>query len=278
MALTPEQRAAKEGRIGASFVPYLMAGKQDRIMLEWAKLVGHHVYEDPDFSAMWNLRYGEIIEPLALDWHEKKTGHALIRRGEVVTHPRLPYVCATLDSYREIDSCVIDCKAWSSWQKIGYICSFLTPQIIVQKTCAQAEAGAILLVHGGTEPVEYPLSWDSSYEELVWCRIDEFWMAVQELIPPYEMPSIEAPVPAVKTYDMKSSNAFANCAADWLEHKGAAKIFARAVDELKALVPADARRAVGHGITVSRSKSGALTIKEDAAGAKIRQSQRSIKR
>src|SRR5690348_2585876 len=81
MALSPEQLAARGDRVSASFAPYLMAGKTDRIRSEWMKLVGHPAHEEPDWSEMWNIRYGEIIEPLALDFHERKTGHALTRRG-----------------------------------------------------------------------------------------------------------------------------------------------------------------------------------------------------
>jgi predicted phage-related endonuclease len=265
MTLSAEQLAARDGKITAGFVPYLMAGKQDRILSEWTKLVGHQIYEEPDFSAMWNLHYGSLIEPIALDWHEKKTGQPLIRRGEVVTHPSLSHVCATLDSYRASDECVIDCKAWSSWQKIDYICSFLAPQIIVQKACTQAKAGALLIVHGGTEPVEYPLSWEADYEDLVWSRIDEFWTCVQELTPPYDLPAIDGPPPATKTYDMTKSNTWGGFAAQWLANRDAAKSFAEAVDELKALIPPDAKLVRGHKIAATRNKAGAISIREDAA-------------
>ena len=47
----------------------------------------------------------------------------------------------------------------------------------------------------------------------------------------------------------------------WIENKIAAGSFNAAVKELKAITPADAVKAFGHGVVVSRSKSGALSIK-----------------
>jgi hypothetical protein len=45
-------------------------------------------------------------------------------------------------------------------------------------------------------------------------------------------------------------------------HKSAAKDFEAATKALKAIIPADAIKCSGHGITVSRSKIGSLTIRE----------------
>jgi hypothetical protein len=264
MTLTPEQLAKRGDRVSASFVPYLIAGKEDRIRSEWCKLVGYPGVIEPQFDP-WRSKYADAIEPLALDHHEEKTGLALIRRREVVVHPVRDYVCCTLDSYRAEDGCVIDCKAWVTWQKIEYICSFLTPQMIVQKACVGASAAALLIVHGGTEPVEYPISWEPEYEAQVWERVEWFWSCVQSLTPPVALPTIEPPVIAVKTYDMKTSNAWSEQAAIWLRDKDAAKSFDKASAEIKTLAPADAKRAFGHGIEITKAKNGAMTIKEMTA-------------
>ena len=262
MTLTPEQLAKRGDRVSASFAPYLIAGKEDRIRSEWCKLVGYPGMGEPDFDSMWNYHYGSIIEPVALDWHQRKTQRQLIRRGEVVVHPTRGFVVCTLDSYRVEDACVIDCKAWSSWQKIDYICSFLAPQMIVQKACVGASAAALLIVHGGSEPVEYPLSWEPEYEAQVWERIEWFWQCVQSLTSPVALPTIEPPVIAVKTYNMQSSNAWAEQAAIWLRDRDAAKSFDEAAAELKALMPSDAKQAFGHGVEISKAKNGAKTITE----------------
>jgi hypothetical protein len=254
MTLTPEQLAKRGDRVTASFAPYLIAGREDRIRSEWCKLVGHPAYEEPNWDERFDTEW---------DWYQRKTQQQLIRRGEVVVHPTRNYVCCTLDAYRAEDDCVVDCKAWKSYQKVDYICSFLAPQMIVQKACVRASAASILLVHGGARPVEYPLSWEPEYEAQVWGRIDEFWQCVQSLTPPVALPTIEPPVVAVREMDMSSSNAWCSWAMEWLVTRADARQFEIATKELKELVPRDVKRAFGQGVEVTRAKNGAATIREE---------------
>lgn len=262
MSLTPEQLLLRDGKVTASFAPYLMAGDDTRILREWRRLVGHPSYEAEDVSANWPVHFGSYIEPFALDWHQNRTGQPLVRRGEVVTHPAMPHVCCTLDAYRASDAAVIDCKALSGFRKLDEACQFYTPQMIVQTRCTKAQRAALLIIHGGAEPKEYPIEWPADYESLVWERIGQFWQSVLDLAPPVEMSVAAAPIPAVKTYDMAANNQWPVEAAAWLETRMQAKRFNDATSELKKLVPPDAGRCHGHGIEITRSKAGALTIKE----------------
>jgi hypothetical protein len=90
-----------------------------------------------------------------------------------------------------------------------------------------------------------------------------FWMAVQADEPPvaYDAPQPPA-ADAMREVDMTGSNAWAQHAADWLETRTHAKRFETATKEIKALVEIDVKLAAGHGIVCSRSKAGALSIKE----------------
>src|SRR5262249_46460587 len=168
------------------------------------------------------------------------------------------------DAYDPAIDRVIDCKAWSSWQKVDYICGFLLPQLIVQRACVGAKSASILLVHGGTEPQEYPLGWDAAYEEQVWERIHWLWRHVEALTPPYEKVASVAPDfrHAIKEYDYSKSNEWGYHATEWLMHRDSAKRFNAANSQLKTLVPEDAKRCFGHGIQIKRSKAGSLTISE----------------
>lgn len=263
--LTEEQQRLRAGKVTASFVPYLLAGDEAKIMREWQRLVDAPDYEPEDLSASWPVAFGSWIEPFALDWHQAKTGRALTRRGEVVTHPEMGHVACTLDAYRADDCCVIDCKAPGMWRKLDDVRAHYTPQMVVQRACVGAECAALLVVHGGSEPTECPIEWDAEYEAAVWSRIAWFWNCVQELVAPVAVAPVAAPVPPVKTYDMAGSNAWSVQAGAWLAHRDAAKAFTAAEKELKALVPADAKRAHGAGIECKRAKNGAVTIKEVAA-------------
>ncbi len=264
MTLTAEQHRARDGKVTASFAPALMAGDESRIMEEWRRLIGDPEHVEPDFSDNWPVQFGSFIETFALDWWQRKSGQPLTRRGEVVVHPARPYVSCTLDAWREADNTVIDCKAPGMWRKLDDVCAHYLPQLVVQRACVGAARAGLLIVHGGSEPAEYPLEWDTDYEAAVWDRVGWFWSCVTDLTPPVAIAPVAAPAPAIKTYDMAESNAWAEQAAAWLAHRIAAKAFDAATKEIKALVPADAKLAHGHGLSVSRNKAGGLSIKETA--------------
>jgi hypothetical protein len=69
-------------------------------------------------------------------------------------------------------------------------------------------------------------------------------------------------VKAEKIYDMTGSNQWGAEAVTWITTRQARKDNEAADKALKALVPADAVKCTGHGISASRSKSGSLTIRE----------------
>jgi len=262
MALSATQHAARENKIGASFAPYLLAGDADKILQEWKRLVGAPDYEAENLEDVWAVQLGSYLESFALDWHQRRTGRVLTRRGESVPHPVRSYVAATLDCFREDDRCVIDCKVIGGWRRIDDACAFYTPQMIVQAGCVEAQAAALLIVHGGAEPAEYPITWDADYEAEVWRRIDNFYRAVCDLAPPVEMPAIAAPVPAVREADLSRSNAWVSAATEWLGNRAAAKTFSAAEKSLKALVEPDVKRAFGGGIEAIKNKAGAISIRE----------------
>lgn len=259
--LTVEQQRLRDGRITASFVPALMAGKEDVILREWQRLVGDPAYEPEDLSASWPVQFGSYIEAFALDWHQTRTDRALTRRGEVVVHPDFPDVSCTLDAYRSADMTVIDCKAIGMWRKLDDALPYYLPQMVVQRACVGAERASLLVVHGGSEPAEHPCEWDAEYERQVWDRIAWFRSCVESLTPPVAIAPVAPPVAAVRIVDMATSNAWAEWARTWLDTREPAKRFKSAEAEIKALVPPDAKKAHGHGVRCERTGSG-LRIKE----------------
>ncbi len=262
LGLSPAQHAARDGKITASFAPYLMAGNEERILNEWRRLVGDPGYVAPDFSDNWPVKFGQYIEPFALDWHQRKLGHALTERGASVVDPERPYVSCTLDAFDAPRSMVIDVKALGGHRKLDEAVTFYLPQLVVQRGCKSAARAALLVVHGGGEPVEIEAEIPVDYEAEVWRRIDQFWACCETLAQPIAMAPIAAPVPAIKEYDFTGNNAWGEHAATWLEHRTAAKKFEGAVKGIKELIPADAKRAIGFGITAERNKAGSISIKE----------------
>lgn len=247
--------------VTASFVPHLMAGEISVILSHWQEAVGDPNWQPADYSNDWSVQLGMHLEPFVLDWHQRKTGQQLTRRGDVVKHPERNWFSATLDAYRASDDTVIDAKVIGGWRKIDEVVSYYTPQIICQCRCVGAKRGSLLIVRGGAEPEEHVVTWPPDYELAMWVRVEEYWRHVYDFTPPVPLPEMLPEIPAVKTYDMSGSNRWAAEAATWLSTREAAADNAAAAKELKALVPVDAQRVTGHGVIITRNRGGALSLR-----------------
>jgi hypothetical protein len=90
----------------------------------------------------------------------------------------------------------------------------------------------------------------------------KFWRCVESGEPP-RLFGVETPrvrLDAVRVVDMSSSNAWAEFSSVFRRTRDAHLEHENAKAELKALMPEDAKEAIGHGIHGRRSKSGAVTI------------------
>jgi hypothetical protein len=276
MTLTPEQMAARR-EVPASFVPALMAGDEKRITEQWLVCVGETVVVD--LSDVWDVQRGVALEPAILYWHQRRSGHAITRRGWSVTHPTRPYVSATLDGMQVGLSMVIDAKAPGRWRKVSDVIAYYTPQMVVQKACVGAEAAALLVSSGGDEPELHILEWTPEYEAQVWERIDWFWSCVETFTHPAPPAPIAAPVPQEKwrTVNLnvmqERGNPLPNWAGamqthltEWANTEAAAKANRDAAKNIKDLLPDDVGRLVWSDIVVSRARNNAVHIKtKDAA-------------
>jgi hypothetical protein len=67
-------------------------------------------------------------------------------------------------------------------------------------------------------------------------------------------------IEAIRIVDMSSSNSWGEFAALFRNTRDAFLDHERAKSELKALMPEDAKEAIGHGLRAKRSKSGAVSF------------------
>ena len=126
-----------------------------------------------------------------------------------------------------------------------------------------AARGAVLsVITGGGKWVEIKTHADPLYQHLIVTAERKFWRCVESGEPP-TLFGVEPPRPrieAVRIVDMSSSNAWAEFAAIFSRTRSAHLEHEQAKTELKRLVPDDAQQAIGHGIWVKRSKSGAISF------------------
>ena len=126
--------------------------------------------------------------------------------------------------------------------------------------------GNVLHEYGFNEVIGFDrvgeIAADSLYQHLLFTAEKKFWRCVENGEPP-RLFGLEPPRPrieAVRIVDMSASNAWAEFAGVFQRTRGAYLEHENAKTELKALMPEDAKEAIGQGIRARRSKSGAVSF------------------
>ena len=100
------------------------------------------------------------------------------------------------------------------------------------------------------------------YQHFLITAEKSFWRCVQsgEQPRPYGAEPPGPRIEAVRIVDMSGSNSWAELAGAFRSTRAAFLDHEKAKVDLKALMPEDAREALGHGIRGKRSKSGAVSF------------------
>jgi hypothetical protein len=136
------------------------------------------------------------------------------------------------------------------------------PQLQHNMWVINAKAAALSIITGGGKWVEIAIPADPLYQHLLLTAEKKFWRCVENGEPP-RLFGLEPPRPrieAVRIVDMSASNAWAEFSGVFRRTRQAYLEHENAKTELKALMPEDAKEAVGHGIRAKRSKSGAVSF------------------
>lgn len=252
----------KVGKLGASQVAPLMSGDAEEILNLWRELIGDPSYVREDLSGVWAVQLGIHTESFHLNWYERRTGKPLSRRGEFVQHPRCDWACCTLDAFDDDFPAPVEAKHVGGFEKTETIIARYQPQAHWQMMCTGTQQCVFSIIEGAREPIIEIVNFDSNYAAELWSRAQKFMQCVFELRPPVALPPIVAPVKAERIYDMTGNNQWASEAVTWLNTRQAFKDNIASDKALKTMVPADAARCSGHGINISRSKAGSLSIRE----------------
>jgi hypothetical protein len=125
-----------------------------------------------------------------------------------------------------------------------------------------ARSAVLSVVTGGGKWVEIITHADPLYQHLIVTAERKFWRCVESGEPP-RLFGVEPPKPrieAVRIVDMSDSNSWAEFAGVFRSTRQAFVEHERSRAELKALMPEDAKEAIGHGVRAKRSKSGAVSF------------------
>jgi hypothetical protein len=118
------------------------------------------------------------------------------------------------------------------------------------------------VITGGGKWVEIETHADPLYQHLIVTAERKFWRCVESGEPPrlFGVETPKARIEAVRVVDMSASNSWAEFADLFRSTRPAFFEHERAKTELKALMPEDAKEAIGHGLRAKRSKSGAISF------------------
>jgi predicted phage-related endonuclease len=253
--------AKRHSFIGGSDARIIMGDDEAALLRLWREKRGET--EPQDYSGDLIVQLGIATEPMNRRWYERTTGQTIKDVQTWVRHPVIRWMAATLDGIVEETGAVFEAKFMLPWS--------FSEQSAAEKHTAQlqhnmwvthAATSVLSIVTGGGKWVEIKVSADSLYQHLLLTAEKKFWRCVENGEPP-RLFGIEPPRPrieAVRIVDMSASNAWAEFSAVFRRTHQAHLQHENAKAELKALMPADAKEAIGHGLRAKRSKSGPVSF------------------
>lgn len=261
MAFSTEDAAKRAGKLTASRVACLMTGDAEAILRLYREMIGE--LEPEDLSDNWQVQLGIATETLQLNWYEKETGRVLEWRNRTIVHRGYDWAAATPDGWDRELQCPVEVKHCIGWEPVEAIIDRYQPQCHWQMWCTQTDRAVLSCIRGAAVPVIEYIDLHPPYMKDLIDRASHFVMCVAMRSPPVELPRIRPPIDPTRVVDMSLNNAWSDKAAIWLENRPMYQAYEAAKEDLKAMVPADARRVFGAGVQVTRAKNGALTVRTD---------------
>ena len=247
--------------IGGSDARIIMGPDEAALIRLWREKRGE--VEPEDLSSNLIVQLGAATEELNRSWYERNTGRRIGDVQRRVRHSAIPWMAATLDGIVEGTDAVFEAKFMLPWS--------FSEEAAAEKYMAQLHhnmwvthlrSAVLSIITGGGKWVEVAIPLDPLYLTVLVSAEKKFWRCVQSGEVPHLIMA-EPPRPrieAIRIVDMSSSNSWAEFAALFRNTRSAFLDHERAKSELKALMPQDAREAIGHGVRAKRSKSGAVSF------------------
>jgi predicted phage-related endonuclease len=247
--------------IGGSDARIIMGADEAALVRLWREKRGEAAPED--LSGDLIVQLGAATEELNRAWYERNTGRHVTDVQRRVRHSAIPWMVATLDGTVEATGAVFESKFMLPW--------WFSEEAAAEKYMAQLQhnmwvthlrAAVLSIITGGGKWVEITIPMDPLYLSVLVSAEKKFWRCVQCGEPPHLI-NAEPPRPrieAIRIVDMSESNSWAEFAALFRNTRSAFLDHERAKSELKALMPEDAREAIGLGVKAKRSKSGAVSF------------------
>src|SRR3989475_1193436 len=247
--------------IGGSDARVIMGANEAALLRLWREKRGE--VEPEDLSGNLIVQLGKVTEDLNRSWYQRNTGRTVGDVQRLVKHSAIPWMAATLDGIVEGTGAIFEAKFMLPWS--------FSEEAAAEKYMAQVQhnmwvthlrSSVLSIITGGGKWVQITIPMDPLYLSFLVSAEKKFWRCVQSGEVPHLIMA-EPPRPrieAIRIVDMSSSNTWAEFAALFRNTREAFLDHERAKSELKALMPEDAKEAIGHGVRGKRSKSGAVSF------------------
>jgi predicted phage-related endonuclease len=247
--------------IGGSDARIIMGNDEGILLRLWQEKRGE--IEPEDLSGNLVVQLGLATEDLNRRWYEANTGQTITDVQSRIFHPTLRWMAATIDGRVQGSDTVFESKFMLPWAfSAEAAAEKYMPQLQHNMWVVAARTAVLSVITGGGKWVEITTHADPLYQHLIVTAERKFWRCVESGEPPHLF-GVEPPKPrieAVRMVDMSGSNAWADFADLFRSTRQAFLDHERSKAELKALMPEDAKEAIGHGIRARRSKSGAISF------------------
>jgi predicted phage-related endonuclease len=247
--------------VGGSDARIIMGGDEAALLRLWREKRGE--VEPEDLSSNLVVQLGLATEELNRRWYESNTGQVLTDVQRQIRHPVLRWMAATLDGRVDATGAVFESKFMLPWSfSEEAAAEKYMPQLQHNMWVVAARSAVLSVITGGGKWVGITTHADPLYQHLIVTAERKFWRCVESGEPP-RLFGVEPPKPriqAVRIVDMSGSNSWAEFADLFRNTRQAFLDHERSKTELKALIPEDAKEAIGHGVRAKRSKSGAISF------------------
>jgi predicted phage-related endonuclease len=260
---SPEQIAARKGKLTASRIAALMNGASEAVLRLYLEMIGER--EEERLDHVWPVRLGEATEFLQCEWFEEKYGLPVIYRGQVRVHPLIPWAACTLDGWIEDGGAdyPLECKHVGGREPLETVIARYQPQMQWTMMVTGTNELALSVIQGANEPiVEYIDRHDGYITEMI-TSDKQFMECVQARWPALALDPVPSPFYAKHTYDMTGNNLWGHGAAEWLATEASATRAKDAEKLIKSLVPEDAKVCFGNGIRVTRDRKRRMSLRKD---------------
>jgi predicted phage-related endonuclease len=247
--------------LGGSEARIVFGNDEKALIRLWREKRGE--IEPPDLSDNLIVQLGSVTEDLNRRWYEAQTGYTITHVQHRFRRPTALWLAATVDGRVKETGAIFEAKFMLPWQfsEQAALAKY-APQLQHNMWVAEDHAAVLSVITGGGKWVEITTRADPLYQYLLITAERRFW----ECVVTGEQPRLYGVTPpppkieAVRFIDMSTSNTWAQFAGAYTRTHDAYLEHEDAKANLKSLMPYDAREAIGHGVRVRRSKSGAVSI------------------